>query len=82
MDLTSLKSEIRHPVDPPNKRSELRSELLFPVRLLFSSLPDEVLQLIALADIGCQVMAVCSSGKFSSSMLGTGTAQVAVGGGG
>ena len=64
MDLTSLKSEIRHLVDPPNKRSKLRSELLFPVRLLFSSLPDEVIQLIALADIGCQVMAVCSSGKF------------------
>ena len=57
MDLTSLKSEIRHPVDPTNKRSKLRSELPFPVRLLISSLPDEVLQLIALADIGCQVMA-------------------------
>ena len=64
MDLTSLKSEIRHPVDPPNKRSKLRSELLFPVGFLFSSLPDEVLQLIALGDIGCQVVAVCSSRKF------------------
>ena len=64
MDLTSLKSQIRHPVDPPNKRGNLRSESLFPVRLSFSSLPAEVLQLIPLADIGCQVMAVCSSRKF------------------
>ena len=38
--------------------------LLFPVRLLFSSLPDEVLQLIALANFGCQVMAASSSRTF------------------
>ena len=87
LDFETMPSVTRSPIKPPNKYHSGKSELLFHVRISFQDqllLPET--EVLTLADIGCQVLAVGPSKFFPKAswvdaprplrLLGAGKSQI------